>query len=481
MNKSLAALLLVALPACDGFKEAMTAHADTAARAGSQELSVERLADLLAKSKVPLKKEVAQSLADVWVNYQLIGMAGAAGDSLSDPKVIDEAMWPAYTQARTRKFYDIVSKGWASDDTTGMTEAYARGDFLSARHILFPVQGPPPAAGTDTMRTKAEAVLRQVNAANFAQLAQKHGSDGTAPRGGDLGVFTKGQMVPEFERAVASLKPGEIGPLVQTQFGYHIIRRSTFAEVEGQLAEPYKARKRTLGDSLYLANLETKAKVEVKPDAPKLLKGLATDFEGKRNDKAVLASYVGGSFTVARMAKWLAGFPNPDQIRGQIAQAPDSVVPLFVRNFVRNDLLLNQADSAKVQVDSTERAEIRRAFVALVTNTWTGLRVSPALLADSAKTTTEKERLAASRIEKYVDRLLGQEEQYIEIPAPLASALHEKFEWKINSAGLDKALESATKIRAKADSARTTNQPPSAVPLPGAPAAPSVPDTSRKP
>ena len=68
MNRSLVFALAVCAPvvACDGFKEAMTAHVDVAARAGSQELSVTRLGDLLGASKVPLRRDVVKTVADMF-------------------------------------------------------------------------------------------------------------------------------------------------------------------------------------------------------------------------------------------------------------------------------------------------------------------------------------------------------------------------------------------------------------------------------
>src|SRR5712671_2406303 len=82
------------LAACSGLKDALTAHVDVVARAGSQELSVTRLSDLLGNSKigVPINKDVATLVArDLWVPYQLLGVAAARGDSLADAKAIDAA------------------------------------------------------------------------------------------------------------------------------------------------------------------------------------------------------------------------------------------------------------------------------------------------------------------------------------------------------------------------------------------------------
>jgi hypothetical protein len=124
----------------------------------------------------------------------------------------------------------------------------------------------------------------------------------------------------------------------------------------------------------------------------------------------------------------------------------------------------------------------------MVANTWSGLNISPNRLADSAKTVAERERLAAARVDNYLDRLLTKDEQFIPVQPPLESALHSKYDFKINAAGIDRALERAQRIRAVADSTRAAQQPQSAVPLPGQPGAatpkaPSpapTPDTTAK-
>lgn len=94
-----------------------------------------------------------------------------------------------------------------------------------ASHILIRWDNETPEAKA-TAKKKAQDVLNQIKGgADFAVMARQHGTDGTASVGGDLGYFSAGAMVAPFEKAVFEAKaPGLLPQLVETQFGYHIIK-----------------------------------------------------------------------------------------------------------------------------------------------------------------------------------------------------------------------------------------------------------------
>ncbi len=103
-------------------------------------------------------------------------------------------------------------------------------DTVRASHILLMYQG---SMRSTASRSKDEASLQIENlkqeiasGADFAELAKQHSDCPSGSSGGDLGTFGRGQMVPAFEKTAYSLDVGATSDVVETDFGYHLIRRT---------------------------------------------------------------------------------------------------------------------------------------------------------------------------------------------------------------------------------------------------------------
>lgn len=150
---------------------------------------------------------------------------------------------------------------------------YDEPEQVQASHILIRLSPGAPPDEKAQKKQRAEEALKKVKAkgADFAALAKEYGEDPTKDRGGDLGYFTKGRMVKPFEDAVWSMKPGQTSGVVETQFGYHIIkkidhkpgRKKPFQEAKEQIERSLQAKKRNEAIRDSLTKWRTDAKIEI--------------------------------------------------------------------------------------------------------------------------------------------------------------------------------------------------------------------------
>ncbi|MEK7402166.1 MAG: peptidylprolyl isomerase [Gemmatimonadota bacterium] len=465
------AVSFLTLAACDGLKEALTAHVDVVAKANDRELSVDRLSDLLGKStlQIPVTRETAGLVADLWTGYQLLAIAAARGDSIIDPKLIDEATQGITSSMRLRRFMDGVSSSLQRETASEATYTQATGGLMSARHILFSFPGGATQEQRDSVKKRAQTIRGQVTTGNFADMAKKHSGDtGSGQRGGDLGAFQRAEMVKPFSDAVASLRPGEMSGLVESQFGYHIILRPTYAAAKAQYDATFNETIGQKAESIYVARVDEEAKVSIRSSAAADVKAAARDFSQHRSDRDVLATFKDGSLTMGRFVRWVEMMPPQARIAQQIGESQDSIVRQFVRSITRNEVLLKKADSAGVVLTPEETQQLRGEFKSAMQALWGQLGLDPQSLSDSAKSVPEREKLAADRVEGLLDRVMSGQAQAIQVPTPAHSVLTLMYKTKTMQAGLDRVVERASKLRASADSARLASQPASQVPLPGA-------------
>ena len=216
-------------------------------------LQVRMVSDLAKKEgldKKPEIKEQIQYLSDTFLEQEY--MIRAIG---KEAVVTDEEV---------KRFYDANEKGFLAPEQ------------VRARHILIRV--PSDASGEERKkaREKIDGVGGRIRKGeDFARLAAELSEDSNSRmNGGDLGFFTKGQMAKPFEEAAFSLKPGQVSGVVETEFGYHLIkveehqeaRMVTFDAVKEQIRGRLRGEATRLKGEELIRKIARDAGMEIYPD-----------------------------------------------------------------------------------------------------------------------------------------------------------------------------------------------------------------------
>jgi peptidyl-prolyl cis-trans isomerase C len=193
------------------------------------------------KDGIDTSKEVVARLEDV--KKRVIVEAFVRKKIEQDVKISDDEM---------KKFYDQNK------------DKFKSGEQIRASHILVKDE-----------KTAQDILAQLKKGASFEDLARKNSTDASAAKGGDLGWFAKGSMVPDFEKAAFSLKEGELSNVVKTPYGYHIIKVTgkrpagarSFEEVKDQIkASMLPAKQQEVLQQLK-ESLKKSAKISIKEDA----------------------------------------------------------------------------------------------------------------------------------------------------------------------------------------------------------------------
>jgi peptidyl-prolyl cis-trans isomerase C len=214
-------------------------------------------------------------------------MAGARKQFATDKEFRDALAKNTLTEESLRVLYgreltiqalieQVIAQGVTVSDAD-VTAFYASNkdkfetpEQVRARHILVKVDEKADAKAREAARGKAADLLAQVKGgADFAELAKKSSDCPSAPQGGDLGFFQHGQMVEPFDKAAFALKPGEVSGVVETQFGYHVIKLEerreaglvSEAEAAPRIREYLKGQKVEEAVEARLKELRQKAKI----------------------------------------------------------------------------------------------------------------------------------------------------------------------------------------------------------------------------
>ncbi|MDO6387959.1 peptidylprolyl isomerase [Uliginosibacterium sp. 31-12] len=156
-------------------------------------------------------------------------------------------------------------------DVRAKAEAKVEVEQTHARHIL--IRTTDVVGEAQAIHRLEDLAERIRNGTDFAEMAKVHSSDLTSAKGGDLGWLNAGETVPEFDRAMNALKPGELSGVVASPFGWHLIqvlerRKMDVTADQRKFAARQAVRERKIGDAAeeWLRQVRDTAYVEIKPE-----------------------------------------------------------------------------------------------------------------------------------------------------------------------------------------------------------------------
>lgn len=481
MKRHLLLLALIpVLAACD----AMTAHTDVVARAGSHELTVDGLVDLLATNpQIPPRPEVAGSVADLWVDYTILADLAASDSTLADLDVA--GMIQPYVEQET---FSVLRDQVMTADTMITDEELRReyaeqgpGLRIRARHILLTYPEGAEEATRDSVRELAEELAERARAGDdFETMAREHSQDpGSAQSGGDLGWFQRGRMVQPFEEAAFALETGEVSDVVETPFGLHIIKveeRETTAWDEERGAEFRQQllnQRRQASLDEYVESLRGPANVEIESGAADVARELASDPSGRLGSRAAsreLVTWDGGALTAREFVNVLRRIPPPQQ--AQYATAQDEQIEGMLGELAVNELVLEDARERGIEVPQAEQDSIKELIMEQLTMVARERGLTGAPQADE----TEAEAVER-RVRALLQGVLSGQDQLVQL-GPLKYAMRDQIDWRINESRFQEVAE---KLQERREGQSTAPMPPEGArqPAPGGGAPPvERPDTA---
>ena len=211
------------------------------------------------KKRFPNEEEFKKALASMGLTEEEVRtqiQRGLAIRGLIDQKVANSIV---VTDEETKAYYD------------NNPQFFKQPEQVKASHILIKVEPTADDATKAAARKKIEDIRKKLtDGGDFAELAKEYSEGPSAPKGGDLGYFRRGQMVKAFDDTAFSMKINEVSGLVESRFGYHLIKvydikpeqTIAYADVKDKIAQRLKQEKIEKGAIAYVENLKQDAKIE---------------------------------------------------------------------------------------------------------------------------------------------------------------------------------------------------------------------------
>ncbi len=335
------------------------------ARVGDDTIVVDDVVEIMSGGGYSDDLDGVNEALEHLIDFNLL-LAGARAEGLDttaefrkDLKVMKENFF-------VRKLYEeVVVKGAEAteEELRAYFDEHKLGEEqVEARHILIGYREGESEELRQEALVEAVKVLEEAKAgADFAELAQTHSDGPSAPHGGYLGYFPRGRMVKPFEDAAFSLEPGEISDIVETRFGFHIVkvenRRSRdFEEMKEEIETYVEQPKRQKLSHDFMEELESAAQITYHDEAIDSMIALFETEEPAEEALAgadlVLATYNGGEWTTGRYLEFYSDFPADYMT----TPSDREEVKAILNGLIRNELLIQKAK----EVGIAERPEFKK-------------------------------------------------------------------------------------------------------------------------
>lgn len=450
-----------------GCGEAFSSRVDVVARAEDYELDVGRLASVLGRGEgLPVRREVVEGLAVMWVNYTLFAHALVSGDSLLDSATVVTTKWPEVQQNIASAYHEMLVADVTSLDSAQVDSVYAAGEYRLVEQVLMEVSSTDPPEIKRVKNAVAEDLrLKIADGLPWADAVQATEEAGGANRQGSLGVIARGDMVEVFENTAYALTPGEISQVIETSFGYHIVYRPPLADVREAFREGVQDRLEADFDDEYLGGLADKWDIEIRRSALPAARQVGSEPVRAKRSNTVLGRYRGGEFRVSDFARWLQAMST--DMRQQLTTATDSQITQILRGLIRNEVLLLEARERGITTTPETfdelRDHLRRELALLGAAMGLPGDTVAALLRQPLETRFTSVRL---KVIDYLERLSRNQGRLQLVPPFLADELQQRYEWEIVPAGVETALARARQLRETIDTTQRARPAPPAPPVP---------------
>lgn len=248
-------------------------------------------AELPAEQKAQIEKNIVEQLVTERILVQKAKESGISADEAlvserfeqakaQRPDLSDEmlkGLLEKDNMIQTLLEAEVISKVSVTDEEVQkyydeQKEQFQEQEQIQASHILIQVAQDASDEDKEAARKKIDEVLVLAKEGkDFAELAKEYSEGPSKDQGGDLGFFPKGAMVPAFEEAAFAMNEGDISEVVETQFGYHIIklvakkaaREVPFEEVKDQLKQGLQQQKTGAEVKVWIDDLKAQATIEM--------------------------------------------------------------------------------------------------------------------------------------------------------------------------------------------------------------------------